>query len=57
MEKVYGKAVSGGQVMGKIMLLRRKKINEEDDVRSSEEEIEREALRIIKEDGVGAFLP
>lgn len=99
MEKVYGKAVSGGQVMGKIMLLRRKKINEEDDVRSSEEEIERlkkavaelereneklyenalstigesgasifevyklmlddddfigEALRIIKEDGVGA---
>ena len=41
MEKVYGKAVSGGQVMGKIMLLRRKKINEEDDVRSSEEEIER----------------
>ena len=41
MEKVYGKAVSGGQVMGKIILLRRKKINEEDDVRSSEEEIER----------------
>lgn len=99
MEKVYGKAVSGGQVMGKIILLRRKKINEEDAVRSSEEEIERlkkavaelerenerlyenalstigesgasifevyklmlddddfigEALRIIKEDGVGA---
>ena len=32
MEKVYGKAVSGGQVMGKIMLMMSKKINEEYDV-------------------------